>query len=305
MIDRQGQRGGMRAVVAGAVANALLIAVKFALGIVGRSQALIADAVHSVTDFATDIMAFAGLRYAGKERDRDHPFGHGKIETLMSLLIGVALVLAAAWIAYAAVAAIVAEEINRPNAAALVGALVSIAVKESLYHYTVRAGRRIRSQVLIANAWHHRSDALSSVAVLIGVGAALVNPDWAILDAVAALVVALLIVKVGFDIIVPAFRSASDAAPDSARLAEIERAASAVPGVRAAHDVRARYYSNLLYVEVHIVVDPSISVSEGHGIADAVRRRISDSVLDILDVIVHVDPDEGEAALPRDRSETD
>ena len=282
----------------GVIANALLIAVKFLLGLIGRSQALIADAVHSVTDFATDVMAFAGHSYSLKGSDEDHPFGHGKIETLMSLFIGLVLVGAGVWLGFSAVTTITAGEYVQPNLFALIGAFVSILVKEWMYRYTVLVGRRIKSQVLIANAWHHRSDAFSSVAVVIGVGAALVNPAWSVADALAALIVCFLIIKVGLDIVVPAFRSAADAAPDDERLRSIADVVESVDGVRSAHDIRARSYSHLLYVEVHVVVDPNISVSAGHKIAKEVRTRIKRSLPDILDVIVHIDPDEESAPLP-------
>lgn len=289
-MDVVGHRSGLKTIWAGVVGNALLIAVKGILGVVGRSQALLADAVHSVTDFATDILAFAGLRYSMKDSDRDHPFGHGKIETLMSLFIGLALLAAGVWIGYAAVVSFFADTSKSPNAFALLGAVISILIKEGLYQYTVRVGRRIKSQVLVANAWHHRSDALSSIAVIAGVGAAILNPAWGFMDAIAALAVSLLIIKVGVDVIVPAFHSAADAAPAQERLEDIHRVAESVEGVQNAHDIRARNYAGMLYVEVHAVVDPNISVKAGHDIANDVRDKVRELVPDILDVIVHIDP---------------
>lgn len=288
-------RAGRIALWFGVIGNALLIVVKTVLGVVGRSQALIADAVHSVTDFATDIMAFAGLKYAEKGKDKDHPFGHGKIETLMTLLIGITLVLVGVWIGYSAAVSVFFGSLESPTYVALIGALISIAVKEWMYQYTVRVGRRIKSNVLIANAWHHRSDAVTSVAAAVGIGGALLHPSLSFLDPLAALLVALFIIKVGFDIIIPAFQSAADAAPEQSKLDEIRATAESVDGVRDAHDTKARQYASKLHVEIHIVVDPGISVAEGHSIADSVRDAILNGVEDILEVIVHVDPDKSQA----------
>ncbi|HUX05712.1 MAG TPA: cation diffusion facilitator family transporter [Acidobacteriota bacterium] len=291
----KGSRAGRIALWFGIIGNALLIVAKAFLGVVGRSQALIADAVHSFTDFATDILAFAGLKYAEKGEDEDHPFGHGKIETLMTLLIGLTLVAVGIWIGYTAAASMMAGSLQGPTYVALIGALVSIAVKEWMYQYTVRVGRRIKSNVLVANAWHHRSDAFSSIAAALGIGGALIHPSLIFLDPLAALLVAGFIVKVGFDIIVPAFQTAADAAPEQSRLDEIQAVAESVEGVRNTHDLKARQYASKLHVEIHIVVDPGIPVVNGHMIANSVRDAILNGVEDILEVIVHVDPDKTQA----------
>jgi cation diffusion facilitator family transporter len=293
-------RSGIICLWIGLLGNAVLIVVKFVLGVVGRSQALIADAVHSLSDFGTDILAFTGLRYMTKGSDRNHPFGHGKIETLMSLLIGIALIGVGLWIGYSAASSLILNQNYTPNLWALLGAAISLIVKEWMYQYTVRVGRRIKSQVLVANAWHHRSDALASMAALVGVGVTLINPAWNFMDSVAALFVALLIIKVGFDISVPAFQAASDAAPSQERLSEIAEVVESIPGVRSAHDIRARSYANQLYVELHAVVDPSITVAAGHSIANEIRDKLMGRIPDILDVIVHIDPDDDSSALPRD-----
>jgi cation diffusion facilitator family transporter len=253
-----GTRSGRVALWFGVVGNALLIIIKAILGVLGRSQALIADAVHSFSDFGTDIMAFAGLSYANKGKDEDHPFGHGKIETLMTMLIGVILVMVGIWIGYTAFASIISPPEEGPLLMALFGALLSIILKEWMYQYTVIVGRRIKSNVLIANAWHHRSDAFSSVAAALGIGGALIHTSLRFLDPLAALLVAVFIVKVGIDIIIPAFRTASDAIPEQSKLDEIRAAAESIEGVRGTHDLYARQYASKFHVEIHIVVDPSI-----------------------------------------------
>jgi cation diffusion facilitator family transporter len=290
------KKAGRRTIWASVLLGVLLIATKLTLGILGRSQALVADAIHSVTDFITDVFAFFGLMYAFKAEDRDHPFGHGKIDTLMSLLIGIAMLLAGLWLGFDAARTAFGGHATAPTWLALAGAVLSILIKEGLFQYTIRVGSRIDNQSLVANAWHHRSDALSSVAVVLGVIPALINPAWAVFDALAALIVAAMIFKFGLDVVVPAFRSASDAAPSTEKLREIEQVAYSIDGVRNAHDIRARYYSNRLYVEIHIIVDPEITVAAGHEISRAVRHAINTQVSNILDVIVHLDPDDPEHA---------
>lgn len=286
------ERSGRLNILVSVVCNAILVGIKLALGVLGRSQALIADAIHSMTDFATDILAFFGLKYAFKDRDEDHPFGHGKIDTLMSLLIGIAMLLAGMWLAYESIMKIVTGESLQPNFWALAGALSSIVIKEGLYQYTYRVGKEIGNNSLIANAWHHRTDAISSVAVLVGVIPGLINPSWAVFDAFAAILVAGMIFKVGIDVVIPAFRDVSDAAPSDEEIEKIRRVVYTVDGVRNAHDIRARYYSNKLYVEVHVMVDPEITVREGHEIAAKVRRKLKHELSNILDAIVHLDPDD-------------
>jgi len=204
---------GKRITWVGIAANALLIAMKFAAGGLGHSQALIADAVHSISDFFTDFVVLLGLRFGRKPPDETHHFGHGRIETIASAVVGVALIVVAVFIGVSATWNIYHHVERRPTWIAIAAAAISIVVKEILYRYTVIVGRRIRSQAVIANAWHHRSDALSSVAVLIGVTGAQIRPGWHILDAYAALLVSFFIVKVGIDVLGGAMREFADTAP--------------------------------------------------------------------------------------------
>lgn len=286
------RKTGTITVWVGVVCGLILIAVKILLGIIGKSHALIADAFHSISDFLTDILAFFGVLYAFKGEDKDHPFGHGKIDTLMSLLIGIVMVLTGIWLGYEAATNIITGDLSRPNVWALMGAVISILVKEALFRYTHYVGIKIGNQSLIANAYHHRSDVLSSLAVVVGVIPAVINPDWAVFDALAVIVVAGMIAKMGFEVVIPAFRHASDAAPSDEQIEEIKRVAASVEGARNPHDIKARFYSNKLYTEVHIAVDPNITVQKGHEIADMVRDKIMAEIDDILGVIVHVDPDD-------------
>jgi len=289
--DPAGSREGQRVTWVGAGANAILVAAKFVLGILGRSQALIADAVHSVSDLATDAVVLLGIRAGRKAPDSDHHFGHARIETLASAVVGIALIAVAAFLAYDAGTNIYRHAHYHPNWLAVLGAAVSIIIKEVLYHYTVRAGRRIKSPVVVANAWHHRSDALSSVAVLIGVGAAQINPEWHILDAYAALVVALLIFSVGARIIWKAVKEVTDTAPPPEILENMRACARGVPGVIEEHDLKVRSSGGVYHLHIHITVKGDLNVREGHAIAKNVEKCLLSDIENVGEVIVHVDPE--------------
>jgi cation diffusion facilitator family transporter len=179
-----------------------------------------------------------------------------------------------------------------PTTLALFGAALSIALKETLYHYTVRAGRRIKSQLILANAWHHRSDALSSVAVLLGVGCARIKPEWHIFDAFAALLVSFFIIKVGLEILGSSLHELSDAAPGPEILDEINQCSLSVDGVMDSHDLRVRTSGGRYQIEIHIIVDALLTVAQGHRVAKAVEKCLMDTVEDLDKVIVHVDPSE-------------
>ena len=281
---------GRRVTWIGLFANLGLILCKMVAGVLGRSQALVADAVHSVSDFLTDAIVLVGLKVASKPPDADHHFGHARVETLASMAVGISLVVVGAFLGYRAGLDIYHHETHQPNGLALAGAALSIAVKEILYQYTVRAARRIRSQAMVANAWHHRSDALSSVAVLVGVSAALVNPDWHVLDAFAAVAVALLVVGVGIRVIWQNAREVVDSAPDAETMERIRACIDGVPGATGVHDVKVRLVGGTYHVQVHIHVSGRATVAEGHGIADAVSGALRAALEEVSDVLVHVDP---------------
>jgi cation diffusion facilitator family transporter len=289
--DLAGSREGQKVTWVGAGANLFLVAVKFVLGILGRSQALIADAVHSVSDLATDAVVLLGLRAGRKAPDSDHHFGHGRIETLASAVVGIALIAVAAFLAYDAGTSIYQRTEYHPNWLAVVGAAVSIVLKEILYHYTVRAGRRIKSPVVVANAWHHRSDALSSVAVLVGVAAAQINPEWHVLDSYAALVVALLIAGVGARILWRAVKEVTDTAPPPEVIENMRACARGVEGVIDEHDLKVRSLGGIYHLHVHITVKGDLNVREGHAIAKEVERCLLSDIENVGEVIVHVDPE--------------
>jgi len=281
---------GRSVTLVGALVNAILILLKFFGGIFGRSQALIADAVHSISDLITDAVVLLGLRVGRKAPDEQHPFGHARIETLASAIVGLALIATALYLGIKAAWNIYRHTEYHPTSLALVGAGVSVVLKEALYHYTVRTGLRIKSQLVVANAWHHRSDALSSVAVFLGVAGTLINPSWHILDSFAALLVSFFIVKVGLEVLGKSLREFTDTAPEPEILDKISHCTLTVEGVLDMHDLRVRTSGGLYQMETHIVVDGQLTVAEGHRIAKAVEKCLAEEVEDLDRVIVHVDP---------------
>ena len=286
-------KAGRKATLLGLFVNALLILLKFLAGIFGNSQALIADAVHSISDLFTDVVVLFGIKIGRKPPDKEHHFGHARIETLASAIVGLALIGTAVYLGIEAALNIHRHTESHPTGVALIGAGVSIALKEALYRYTVLIGRRIKSQLIVANAWHHRSDALSSVAVLLGVAGTLMNPSWHILDAFAALIVSFFIIKVGFDILRKTLREFTDTAPRPEIIEKLMQLSRAVKGVTDAHDLRVRTSGGFYQAEIHIVVDGQLTVVEGHRIAKTVERCLVEGMDELDRVIVHVDP-EGE-----------
>jgi cation diffusion facilitator family transporter len=284
------EKAGRKVTLLGFFVNAFLILLKFFAGIFGGSQALIADAIHSVSDLFTDAVVLLGIKIGRKPPDKEHHFGHARIETLASAIVGLALIGTAVYLGIEAALNIHQHTESHPTGIALIGAGVSIALKEALYRYTVLIGRRIKSQLIVANAWHHRSDALSSVAVLLGVAGTLINPAWHILDALAALIVSFFIIKVGFDILRKTLHEFTDTAPRPEIIEKLMQISRAVKGVMDAHDLRVRTSGGLYQAEIHIVVDGQLTVAEGHRIAKTVERCLTDEMDELDRVIVHVDP---------------
>ena len=291
-------KAGRKVTLLGLLINTFLILLKFSAGIFGDSQALIADAVHSISDLFTDAVVLLGIKIGGKPPDEEHHFGHARIETLASAIVGLALIGTAVYLGFDAAMSIHRHTEYHPTGIALIGAGVSIALKEGLYRYTVLIGRRIKSQLIVANAWHHRSDALSSIAVLLGVTGTLIKPSWHILDAWAALIVSFFIIKVGLDILWKTLREFTDTAPRPEIIKEIMQCSLSVEGVMDAHDLRVRTSGGFYQAEIHVVVDGQLTVVEGHRIAKAVERCLVEEMDDLGSVIVHVDPAEENQRAP-------
>jgi len=285
-------KAGRRVTLVGAAVNLALAAFKLWSGVFGRSSALIADAVHSLSDLATDVVVLVGLKLGRAPADQNHQFGHGRLETLSASLVGLALLGTGVFLGYEAGVRIYQHAEKHPTWLAAAGALISLLGKEALFRWTMAVGRRINSAAVQANAWHHRSDALSSVAVLIGVGAAIINPAWHILDAYAALVVSLLICKAGLDIIRDAAKELTDQAPTPEVLENIQRCALRVKGVRAVHDLKVRASGGRYQMELHVVVDGSLNVRQGHSIAKEVEGCLIDDLPLVERVTIHIDPED-------------
>ncbi|MEJ2730040.1 MAG: cation diffusion facilitator family transporter [Deltaproteobacteria bacterium] len=276
----------------GLISNLFLVAIKFIAGIYGRSQALVADAIHSLTDLTTDIAVIAGSHYWSRPPDENHPYGHRRLETLVTVFIGVVLIAAGIGIGWKAISTLQEKHAAPPGWIAVFAALVSIGCKESIYRWTAITGRRVKSAALAANAWHHRTDAISSIPVLIAVTGARIAPTWSFLDNIGAVIVSIFILHASIKIIWPALGELIDVGAPTEICKTIEDIALKNEGVLQVHDIRTRYISSSIQVDLHIVVEGLITVREGHDIADDVKARIIDSIPEVLDVIVHVDPPE-------------
>jgi cation diffusion facilitator family transporter len=283
-------KSGVHITVIGMLANLFLFGIKLAGGVWGHSHALIADAFHSISDFFTDLLALIGLKYLRKEKDEEHHYGHGKVETLSAMFLGIFLLGTGVLIARHAFLNIYHHRGLLPEKMAIVVAVLSVVLNEVLFRFTRRIGKKINSSVLIGNAWHHRSDAFSSLAVLIGVGASYICPEWYILDSYAALVVAIFILWVGGQIAWEGTRDIIDSAPSAHILDRIEARAMSTTGVIRVSHMRARYSGNKIIVDFNIDVDPEITVTDGHKIAMEVEERIFAEVPEVMDILVHMEP---------------
>jgi len=274
----------------GLVVNLGLAGLKFVFGVVGSSQALVADAVHSLSDLTTDFAVLVGSRYWSEPADDEHPHGHGRIEALITSVIGLVLGAVGIGLVYRAVATLHQHHAATPGWSAFAAACASIVAKELLYRWTALVGKRVKSPAVIANAWHHRSDALSSLPVAVAVLATQIDRTWAFLDHVAAVVVSVLIMHAAWKIVWPAMRQLVDAgAAEHEREAMLELALD-TKGVHAVHKLRTRYIGPGLQIDLHVLVEPELSVREGHAIAGAVKKRLLDQGPNVIDVLVHVEP---------------
>ena len=280
--------------VGGAV-NVILLLFKFVAGIVGHSAAMVADAVHSLSDFVTDIIVLVFVHISGKPKDKDHDYGHGKYETLAMTIIGFALLLVAVGIEYSGLTKIVdwaqGEELEAPGLLALWAALLSIALKEAVYHYSMIKARQLQSQAVEANAWHHRSDALSSIGTAIGIGGAIfLGQRWTVLDPVASIIVGLFIIKVSVDLLRNGIGDLMEQSlPDEVE-DEILRLAASVPGVAEPHELRTRRLGNHYAIELHILMDGNITLCEAHDKATEVEDILRQHYGPDTHVAVHVEP---------------
>ena len=279
----------------GSAVNIILTLFKFVAGLLGRSAAMTADAIHSLSDLVSDALLLIFVHISSKPADKEHEFGHGKFETLVSALIGMALMAVAGGILYSAVDTFIewrhGKELPEPGTLALWAAVVSILLKEGAYQYTARRGKALNSPALEANAWHHRSDALSSIGSLIGIGGAiLLGERWAILDPLASAVVAIFIVRMAWKLLKDSFEELTEGSLPPEVEKEILSIVSTFPDISDPHNLRTRRIGNLYAIEIHIRMDGTLSLLESHSRAHYLEKALKQRFGPDTHVIVHVEP---------------
>jgi len=275
----------------GAVVNLMLAVVKLAVGLLAHSSALVADGFHSLSDLISDGMVYLAAKHSAKAADQDHPYGHARIETALTVGLGLLLVLVALAIIYDGVNRMLHPQLLLvPGLTAVAVAVLSIVANEGLYHYTMRVAKKVRSELLKANAWHHRTDSISSFIVVVGLVGAQFGLDY--LDAVASVLVAVMIILVGWQLVWRGLSELVDKGLEPEKLATIRSIISGVAGVEDMHLLRTRQMGGDALVDVHIQVQPHLSVSEGHQISEFVRRMLLSDVDEVTDVTVHIDPED-------------
>jgi cation diffusion facilitator family transporter len=283
-----------RASYVGACVNIMQTLIKITFGILGQSAALIADGIHSLSDLMSDALVITAVRLGSREADKEHPYGHRRFETIAGVILGGSLIFIGGgigWSVYERMSN--PETLPVPNELSLAITAVSILLNEWLYHYTKRIAKITRSKLLLANAWHQRSDAFSSIVVLIGIGAVMLG--YPLADAIAAIIVALLVIKIGLNLMIEGIKELVDTALPDSLVAEIRTVIYGIDGVEDIHLLRTRYMGEDALIDAHIIVDPRISVSEGHRIGDMVRDELIARFDDVMEVLVHVDPENDEA----------
>lgn len=282
--------------VIGAAANAFLGIIKVLGGIFFKSHGLLADGVHSFSDLFTDGMVLIASKYGSQEADDLHPYGHQRIETAATMVLALLLIFAGIGIAWDSIDIILNNKSQTPELISLPIVIISIAANEVLYHATHRVGRKIGSSLLIANAWHHRSDAASSAIVLIGILGAIFGIP--LLDPLAAVIIGGMIIKMGIDYGIESLKELVDTGVNADKIQHMKAAIKNIDGVLKMHQFRNRMMGKELLVDVHIIVASDISVSEGHHIAQEVHKKLLDDFTEIRDVTIHVDPEDDEVASP-------
>lgn len=292
-MDRQKET--YRVTIAGSIINILLLAFKFAAGILGHSAAMIADAIHSLTDFVTDAIVLVFVRLGSKPTDHDHDYGHGKYETLASAIIGVSLLVVGMMICYSGVTktyhAMCGEPLQQPGFIALAAAVASVVLKEWAYRFTVRVGRRCHSEAVVANAWHHRSDALSSVGTTVGIGGAIIlGEKWAVLDPLTAIVVSFFIMKAAWSVLSKAVDELTDGSLPKETEDEIESIVSEDKDVSVVHNLCTRRIGNRIAIEMHVRMPGETSLYVAHHHATEIEQRLKQRFGADTHISIHLEP---------------
>jgi len=284
-----------RVTLVGTAVNIILTVGKIAAGIVGRSSAMVSDGIHSLSDLVSDIIVLVFVRISSQGKDEDHDFGHGKFETLATLMVAVLLLVVAGKMIWSGVEDIIAvingAELLPPSMIAFAAAVISIVSKELLYHYTVKVGKKVDSPVVIANAWHHRTDAFSSIGSMIGIGGAiLLGNKFTILDPIAGCIIAIMIIVSAIQIAMPAIRELLDVSLPKQMEDEIENLAHSVKGVENIHCLKTHRNGPSIIIEAHLVVDPNITVVEAHDISTEVEEILCLHFGSETQISLHIEP---------------
>ena len=279
----------------GGVANVVLLIFKFVAGIMGHSAAMVADAIHSLSDFVTDVIIIIFVRISSMPKDKSHDYGHGKYETLAMTIIGIALLFVAIGIVYSGTMNIIAwingQQLEAPGTLALWAAVLSIVIKEAVYRYSMAKARQLKSQAVEANAWHHRSDALSSIGTAVGIGGAIfLGQRWTVLDPIASVLVGLFIIKVALYLLRDGIEDLMEHSLPEAIETEILQLAASVPGVAKPHDLRTRRIGNHYAIELHILMDGNIPLKEAHDKATEIETLLRAHYGPETHIAVHVEP---------------
>jgi len=285
----------IRITTLGVVVNVVLLIAKFAAGFLGNSQAMIADAVHTLTDFATDIAVLIGIRFSRKPKDDDHAYGHGKYETIAAATVGLILFLVGLKIGWDALHtifdAIKGEHVPKPGQIAFWAALVSIISKEILYRKTVLVGRKTQNDSVIANAWHHRSDAMSSVGTAIGIGAAtFLGAEWTIMDPIAAIMISFLLMKVALDIVKDQIAGLTERSLSADIHQEIVTMALSFPDISYPHNLRTRSVGKTVVIDLHVRVNPEMRVADAHAVVSDLEQKLRERFGEDTIATVHIEP---------------
>lgn len=296
--DSAREKGIYKVTIVGSIVNFLLVIFKFFAGIVGHSAAMLADAVHSLSDFITDIIVIVFVRISSKPEDEDHDYGHGKYETLATAIIGIILLLVGFGIFWNGATSIYrflnGASLPEPGMLALIAALISIASKEILYQYTVFQAKKLNSQAVVANAWHHRSDALSSVGTAIGIGGAILLGDrWRVLDPAAAVVVSFFIMKVAVQLLIPCVEELLEKSLPAEVEDKIQETILSFPEVSSPHHLRTRRIGSYYAIEVHVRMNGKISLEDAHRTATAIENKLREQFGRGTHIGIHLEPEKG------------
>jgi len=278
--------------------NLILTSIKLIAGIMGNSTAMIADAIHSLSDFTTDIVILISFRIVKKPPDKDHNYGHGKFETLATTIIGIALFIVGLGILYSSIkniysATLLKTNLESPGIIALITALLSMITKEILFRITLKTGEEIKSSALIANSWHHRSDALSSIGTFIGIGGAiLLGDNWRVLDPIAAIVVSIFIIKTAYDISIGSIKELLEESLDDSTNKNILEIIKKIDKVKSPHELKTRRLGNKIIIDIHINVEDTLNIVEAHKINDEIERQIKEVYGDNTIINIHTEPED-------------